>query len=150
MSRVDFYFIPQSGSQARLLFACRLLEKAYQQEQPVYVHLENAEKAHFFDQLLWTYRDDSFLPHQLISDEKMVFSSPLQLGYSEQPQTPASILLNLHTEIPAFHHHFQRILEIMSNEAQFKIQAEKFRIFYQEKGYTIHSHQIQALPFNGK
>ncbi len=148
MSRVDLYFIPQSGPTARLLFACRLLEKAYQQEQPVYIHLENAEKARFFDQLLWTYRDDSFLPHQL-GEEKPARDSYLQLGYSARPQTEATILLNLHSAIPDFYHRFQRILEILPAEATSQ-QRENCRAFYHEKGYTINSHHIQAARLKGK
>lgn len=141
MSRVDFYLLPPAGPQARLLFACRLLEKVYQQEQAVYVHLENAEKARFFDELLWTYRDASFLPHHL-SEDKPSLSSPIQLGYSAEPQTQARILLNLHTTIPTFHTHFERILEILPEEADFIVRMEAARVFYKENGYTIHSHRI--------
>jgi len=138
MSRVDFYLIPQAGAQARLLFACRLLEKAYQQEQPVYVHLENAEKARFFDQLLWTYRDDSFIPHHLI-EEKANLNSPIQLGYTPQPATQAEILLNLGGDVPQFHERFKRILEILPPDAE----THPARAFYEAQGYTINQHQIR-------
>lgn len=141
MSRVDFYFIPQQGSQARLLFACRLLEKAYQQQHQIYVHLETAEKARFFDQLLWTYRDDSFIPHQF-QNEKTGLGSPIQIGYSPTPDTEAEILLNMHPEIPSFHGRFKRILEIMPKEDATLALAEEHRAFYEEKGYTINSHQL--------
>ncbi len=141
MSRVDFYMVPQAGPKARFLFACRLLEKAYQQAQPVYVHLENAEKGRFFDQLLWTYRDDSFLPHHL-SEEKPSLISPIQLGYSARPKTEAAILLNLHSEIPAFHALFQRILEILPQGSEKDTRTEQIRAFYEANGYTIQSHRI--------
>ncbi len=143
MSRVDLYFIPQAGTPARLLFACRLLEKAYQQEQPVYVHLENAEKARSFDQLLWTYRDDSFIPHHLM-EEKPRLHSPILLGYQLEPHTEAEILLNLGGEIPAFHGQFKRILEILPSETGATHSAEQFRNDYAAKGYTIHSHEIRS------
>src|SRR5690349_4068430 len=113
MPRVDLYLISQPGPEARLLFACRLLEKAYQQEQPVYVHLENAEKARFFDQLLWTYRNDSFIPHHLL-EEKSRLSSPILLGYQAEVKPQADILLNLGCDLPAFHDQFKRVLEILS------------------------------------
>jgi DNA polymerase-3 subunit chi len=142
MSRVDFYFISQPGLQARLLFACRLLEKAYQQEQPVYVHLESEEKARFFDQLLWTYRDDSFIPHHLV-EEKPSFNSPIQLGYQTEPATQAEILLSLGGEIPAFHERFKRILEILPPETNPAAKADQIRDLYAAKGYTINSHQIR-------
>ena len=141
MSRVDFYFIPQAGPQACLLFACRLLEKAYQQQHQIYVYLETAEKARFFDQLLWTYRDDSFIPHHLY-DEKPGLTSPIQIGHTPTPDTEADILLNLHSEIPSSQDRFKRILEIIPKEAAAEVRAEEHRVFYEEKGYTINSHQL--------
>jgi DNA polymerase-3 subunit chi len=142
MPRIDFYFIPQMGFQACLLFACRLLEKAYlQQANPIYVHCENAEKARFFDQLLWTYRDDSFIPHHLY-EEKPECESPIQIGYTLNPKIKADILLNLHPELPTSHDRFQRILEIIPKEAATLARAEERRAFYEKQGYTIHSHQL--------
>jgi len=141
MSRVDFYFIPQAGPQARLLFACRLLEKAYLQQHQIYVHLENAEKARFLDQLLWTFRDDSFIPHQL-HEQKAGLTAPIQLGYTATPDTQAEILLNLHSEIPAFHDRFKRILEITPKESVTLALAQEHRAFYEEKGYTINAHHL--------
>lgn len=140
MPRVDFYLIPETGAQSRLLFACRLLEKAYGQEQPVYVHLPNAEKARFFDQLLWTYRDDSFIPHHLIEEDRLHLNSPILLGYQREPKTQADILLNLGEEIPAFHEQFKRVLEILTRETDLQTQNK----YYAAKGYTIHSHQIRS------
>jgi len=142
MLRSDFYFIPQAGPQARLYFACRLLEKAYQQTQQVYVHLENAEKARFFDQLLWTFRENSFIPHHLL-EEQSAANSPIQIGYSPQPQTQAEILLNLQDEIPDFYTQFKRILEIVPHEPTYLARGQKNRVFYEEKGYKINSYQCK-------
>jgi DNA polymerase-3 subunit chi len=141
MPRIDFYLLPHEGPQARLLFACRLLEKAYSQQHQVYVHLEDAEKARLLDTLLWTFRDESFIPHQLDTPGQQA-AAPILLGHCATTVKHQDILLNMHPEIPAFHENFARILEIIGPEASLRSLAEEHRIFYATKGYTITQHQL--------
>ena len=65
MTRVDFYVLPDTADGARLEFACRIAEKAYTQAHRVYVHAASAAEAARLDELLWTFRDTSFVPHAL-------------------------------------------------------------------------------------
>lgn len=60
MSRVDFYHL-QSQSLENVL--PKLLEKAYETKKSVVVRIGNEERVEFLNGLLWTYNDQSFLPH---------------------------------------------------------------------------------------
>ncbi|HVY54056.1 MAG TPA: DNA polymerase III subunit chi [Gammaproteobacteria bacterium] len=140
MPTIDFYMIPAQGDQARLLFACRLLEKAFQQQHQIYVHLGDLSQAQILDNLLWTFKDDSFIPHQIYT-ENQAHSSPILIGHAKSAPHH-DILLNLDNEIPSFHGEFNRILEITINEAAAQEIAQKHRVFYEEKGYKITSHQL--------
>jgi DNA polymerase III subunit chi len=171
MPSIDFYMISAQGDQARLLFACRLLEKAYQQQHNIVVHVEMREKAQTLDNLLWTFRDDSFIPHKL-QQEAEENTAPIQISYTSPLLSPSSrglpagssdksteeagsgscgqaagrqqrdILLNLHSEIPTFHGQFNRILEIFTSEPSMIELAQKHRVFYEEKGYKITTHNL--------
>lgn len=126
--RVDFYLIASEQAQARWLLACRLLEKAYNKGHRVYVHCTNQHDAEFLDELLWTFKDDSFIPHNL-QGEGPEPPPPVQIGYAEDPKGFNDILLNLTDEIPAFYTRFKRVMELVSN-----VEAEKelSRIRYKE------------------
>ena len=52
MSRVDFYVLGASGLRARQHFACRLAEKAWQQNNAVYIRVSDLEAARNLDDIL--------------------------------------------------------------------------------------------------
>lgn len=60
MSRVDFYHL-QSQTLDNVL--PKLLEKAYGTGKNIVVRIGNDERVDFLNALLWTYNDQSFLPH---------------------------------------------------------------------------------------
>ena len=63
MARVDFYILAQPDERERQLLACKLAEKAWRPDHSVYIHTRDpADAEHLYD-LLWTFRDGSFVPH---------------------------------------------------------------------------------------
>lgn len=60
MSKVDFYHLQTQGLDTVLP---KLLEKAYGTGKNVIVRIGNEERVEFINSLLWTYNDQSFLPH---------------------------------------------------------------------------------------
>ncbi len=79
MARIDFYVLSQSGEQARQLFACRLAEKAYKLEHTVHIHTGDEATAGRIDDLLWTFRDGSFVPHDRVR------------GGADEPRAPVTV-----------------------------------------------------------
>lgn len=60
MSRVDFYHL-QNQSLENVL--PKLLEKAYETGKKIKIKIGNEERIEFINSLLWTYDDQSFIPH---------------------------------------------------------------------------------------
>ena len=60
MTRVDFYHLQSQSLDAVLP---KLLEKAYETKKSIIVKVGNDERVEFLNALLWTYNDQSFLPH---------------------------------------------------------------------------------------
>ena len=67
MTQVDFYILPETTSDARWLFACRLVDKVQRMGMRVLVAMESEADARAFDELLWTFKPESFMPHQLLN-----------------------------------------------------------------------------------
>src|SRR5580704_7975288 len=99
MPRIDFYIIEEANPSARLRLACRLIEKAYKNKHRVYVHADSKAQAHQLDELLWTYREDSFLPHNLYGEGPEP-APPIQIGFDATPDKHRDILINLSKTIP--------------------------------------------------
>lgn len=139
--RVDFYLLNNEQPDADWLLACRLLEKAYLRRHQVFVncnHLEDAEK---LDELLWTFKEDSFIPHHL-QGEGPVPPPPIQIGFAKEPRGFDDILLNMADDIPAFYPRFRRIIEIVPACAAAKeISRNHYRV-YKKDGRDIHTHPL--------
>ena len=139
--RVDFYLIATDEAQARWLLACRLLEKAYSKGHRVYVHCANQHDAELLDELLWTFRDDSFIPHHL-QGEGPEPPPPVQIGYAREPRGFNDILLNLTDEIPAFFTRFKRVIELVSNVESEREQSRVRYKRYRAQGCELSVHEM--------
>lgn len=144
MPRIDFYLLNSANDETRLHFVCRLVEKAYRQKHRIYIHTENETHAHTLDELLWTYRDDSFLPHHLSGDGPNP-PPPIQIGYQAAPQKQNDILINLNSEVPDFYRQFSRVLELVAADPLSKAKARDHYKLYREAGFKIHTHSLQTI-----
>jgi len=140
--RVDFYIIADADASARLRFACRLTDKAFSLKNRVHAHVENAAAARELDELLWTFRQGSFIPHRVLgssADEP----APVTIGYGEQYEAGGDLLINLCGEIPTFFDEFGRVAEVVdADEDQRRLGRERFG-FYRDNGYSPNTHKLE-------
>ena len=139
--RVDFYLTSKGEDCNRELFTCRLIEKAYLKGHRIFVFCDDEVQAHSLDELLWTFRDDSFVPHNL-QGEGPEPPPPVQIGFSTQPRQYTDILVNFSENIPEFCHQFKRIIEIVGPEEEEKEQSRAHYKFYKARGYELHTHNL--------
>tara|TARA_R110001583_G_scaffold41891_2_gene133182 strand:+ start:4048 stop:4473 length:426 start_codon:yes stop_codon:yes gene_type:complete len=141
MTRVSFYILKGSKAHDRQVFACRLIEKAYKQGHQIYIHTDNIEEAEKINQFLWSFRADSFIPHQLI-DESNADICPVLIGHNTNPPRLMDLLINLAAEQPIFFSQFERVAEFINDDKQLKIMGRERYRFYQQRGYELTTHKI--------
>lgn len=140
MPKIDFYILQDHQ---HLLFVCRLIEKIYKQRHRIYVYTDQQQEAHALDELLWTYREDSFLPHNLYGEGPDT-APPIQIGFNQIPENHRDILINLSQTVPTFFQQFSRILELVpQDENMQKCARERYR-YYQTQGCSITTHKLQT------
>ncbi len=141
MPRIDFYVLSGREPEERSLLACRLAEKAYGLGHKVYLHTASAEQARQLDDLLWTFKQGSFVPHTLYPPAAGDLS-PVLIGWDEAPAVAMEVLINLTDAVPAFFERCERVAELVDQNPQTLIQSrERFR-FYRERGYAPTAHQL--------
>ncbi len=139
--RVDFYILKNMDHTQSHDYLCKLIDKIYQRKHRIYIHTNDESDAHKIDDLLWTFRDTSFIPHNLVG-EGPEMPPPVQIGYDEKPEKIKDVLINLHQDIPSFYKQFRRVLEIVPNEESAKnICRDHFR-YYKSQGCELHTHDI--------
>ena len=142
MARVDFYILSRQGLRERQLFACRLAEKAYRLDNTVHIHTDSRDVAEQLDEMLWTFRDGSFVPHDLLSPATADRDSPVTIGCESQPGTARDLLINLCDEIPAFADTFPRVAELVSSDDDCKRESRKRFVAYRDNGHTLETHNV--------
>jgi DNA polymerase-3 subunit chi len=141
VARVDFYVLERIDERARLVLACRLAEKAWRLDNTVYVHTQSRADAERLDELLWTFRDGSFVPHALLGDADMA-ESPVMIGSETDGIEPRDLLINLCDEIPEFATSFPRVAEVVTKDERCRTLSRKRFVAYRDDGHTIETHKL--------
>lgn len=137
-NRVVFYLLNQQNN-TPLLFACRLIEKAFKQNHRIVVQTNHNEDSKQLDELLWTFKDTSFIPHHCYND---TLDSPIMISHVEMPQHHRDLLVNLTDTVPTHFQNFSHIVEIVGTSTDAKHKSrEKYR-FYREQGCELETHEI--------
>lgn len=140
--RVDFYIL--QGEANRELMACKLCEKAYQQGVSVYVLTTSPAHAQQLNELMWTFKDGSFIPHQLANTESINIDNSMVslIGWQADEQSTCDMLINLTDTVPENYKNYQRIAEIVNQNESIK-QAGRLRFsHYRQQDCELHHHEI--------
>ena len=143
MTQVDFYILDYPASDASQQFACRLAEKAYLKGHKVHIHTGDAALAQRLDELMWHFREPSFLPHCL-STATEAADSPIHIGYDEQGLQHDDVLINLADEVPLFFSQFHRVAELVGKDEETRQRGRQRFTFYRDRGYPLQSHTLSA------
>lgn len=141
MTRVDFYILQDQNPPEK--FACAITGKIFRQGLKIHVHTDSREAAAALDDYMWTYRDISFLPHQLADNSEQA-ETPITIGWNGTAPGNDGVLVNLGVEIPEFAADFARIIEIVAAYDPLRSQARNRYRQYRERGYEMHNHDIDA------
>ncbi len=141
MARVDFYVLSQSNEKARQLFACKLAEKAYRLDNSVHILVGNRADVERLDELLWTFRDGSFVPHHVIGSPASL-ESPISIGCDADDIAPRDLLINLCDEVPIAADSFPRVAELVTSDQDCKQRSRKRYASYRDQGHDINTHKL--------
>ena len=144
MTQVDFYVMTGGDVEDSLYVACRLVEKA-QQKGSVYVHTADESQAHAINEKLWSFREDAFIPHQLVSGDSPA-TEKVAIGYQLPPENYYDLMINLSLDVPNFHGRFERLLEVVPGEHEAREKCRQNYAYYRDRGYPLNKHDIDPLP----
>lgn len=142
MPTLSFYVLQSASFRDRCFFACRLIEKAYQSGQYCYVLMDSLSEVQALDEMLWTFRPGSFIPHEVATQMLPTRVSQVLIGTQDAPPAWRCVVLNLSSQLPAQWQDFTRILEILDNSETTKIAGRLRYSTYKQAGAVITTHKI--------
>jgi DNA polymerase-3 subunit chi len=133
--RADFYLIDKPRFREQpLLLVCELARKAYAAQQPLLILTRDFAQAEAVDELLWSFDEDSFIPHQLAGDEDdattAVLIVPLGMETADRP-----LVLNLRDACAPGN--YERVLEVVSADPSAREGSRARWKEYQRRGFEV-------------
>jgi DNA polymerase-3 subunit chi len=141
MPRVIFFILPDQVFEARDYYACVLAEKAVRQQQQVLIQTRDADHSQHMDALLWSFRDNSFVPHlRLDAATPNDATAAVHITSGDTPDKRCNkrpiTLINLGEQAPTQFEHYALLYQIVcANEASRQSSRELFR-FYRAHGFA--------------
>ena len=139
MTRVGFYVVQAAQASDRLQVAARLADKALAQGHCIYINAVDKAQAEALDDLLWSFRPASFLPHELAGQEQ---SDQIAIGWGQDPGNHNDLLINLQLDIPAFFSRFKRVAEVVTQDQDSLAALRQSWVFYKDRGYQLEKHDL--------
>ena len=132
----------ESGELARLRLACRIAEKAYLAKQKVVVFSDDAALLPKIDDMLWTFGDGTFVPHEQVNAVGATCEAPVALTSGPLPAEPGDVLINLGAAVPSFFEKFGRIAEFLDARPEVRAAGrERFKT-YRSKAIEPQTHNV--------
>jgi len=135
MTDITFYLIGSNHHRQRLQMTCQIAEKAYSHCQVMHIILDDPATTDTLDSLLWTYKDATFIPHNVLTDTSIAIKT-----YGQD--NPPDLLINLTECVPNTYHQFKRVIEIIDQDPLTKQQGRKRYQYYKDQGLPITVHHL--------
>lgn len=146
MSRIDFYHLQKQTLEQVLP---KLVEKAYATGKNIKIKVGNEARVEFINSLLWTYSDESFIPHGSKKDG-FAKEQPIWLSSEDDNPNQAEMLFLVDgatielSEIK----NFERIFNIFDGNVEESLQHA--RLFWKELSATEEEKNYFQQDENGR
>jgi DNA polymerase-3 subunit chi len=148
MTVIDFYTLAENSRTLRLKAACQLVERSFLAGERVLVWLQDPAALSAFDDLLWTFGDRAFVPHEPLAGDPAACEAPVQL-FAGASLPPAALnggfntLLALRDEASGDALCFERVVEVLDAEPACRNAGRARFRFYREHGVTPNHHELK-------
>jgi DNA polymerase-3 subunit chi len=148
MTQINFYTVSEEGIDARIRFACRLIDKAWNLGHRVFIQTESTAQAKHLDDMLWQYKTTSFVPHCRLHEpladppHKNTGAESVVISTELPDASHDDVLINLSAATQAQHLRFARINEIVAADPTSLEQGRVRYRFYKAQGHQPITHKL--------
>ncbi len=140
MTRIDFHTkVPEP-----VAYACRLVRLAANEGWRTVVACRDEAELAQLDAALWTFSEQDFLPHVRAGDP-LAGETPVILTVREDEALPHhQLLINLAPVMPPHFARFERLLEVVSTDADALAAGRERYAHYKQRGYPLKHYDRSA------
>lgn len=151
LQQADFYIHHAATplQPLNLKFACQIIYQTYLKGHSMGILVANTQMATQLDDLLWTFKDISFIPHLHRSSGVVIQTEDYPIIISEKTELledlGLDILLLINSPLPESFSRFNKILQFCQNNSSERTFARENYQALQNAGWHIQSHKIADL-----
>ena len=108
------------------------------------IRVENEPMANHLDTLLWTHPPGGFVPH-CRADHELAGETPVLIDAWNREPVSHQLLINLCPDLPEYFSRFERLIEIVGLEDEDRQKARDRFVYYRDRGFDLHSHNLSQL-----
>lgn len=148
MTAIDFYTLAENSRTLRMKAACQIVERSFLAGERVLVWLQDPLALSAFDDLLWTFGDRAFVPHEPLAADPAKSEAPVQL-FAGAALPPAALggafttLVALRDEASGDALSFGHVIEVIDAEPSCRNAGRARFRFYRERGATPNHHELK-------
>lgn len=145
MTEIDFYVLPTDNPERRLEFACKLSEKAVARGHRVLIAVDTDAQAETLDECLWSFSNDSFLPHRIITATSTADPAyPVEISVQAPCLDHHGLLISMSGEVPTYFSRFQRYAEVVIQQEQILASSRDHWSYFQHRGYPMQHRKLRG------
>ncbi len=137
MLKISFYILSSTEERQRSFFCCKLVEKAYREGYFCYLLTDSDNQSRMLDSLLWTFRANSFIPHEMYLGQLPTVKNTILIGSLSPPNAWKKLIINFSRQPLDDLTKTQRLLEIVDNHPQRKQIGKSHYRHYQQQGLKM-------------
>ncbi len=146
MISVDFYILPDDTLASLQKYACKLAESQWQQGRRILIQTENLTQSQSLDDLLWSFKENSFIPHAVATLEPIDQQQPILISHQKIADNNFESIINISSQLADITNRSTLIIkEILNQQEKRKISGRQNYKFYRESGYTLSHHTLETI-----
>ena len=141
--KVDIYLLSSAETRQQLLFTAQLSSKIMGLGHKLIIQIKDHDQLKQLDELMWTYSQNSFLPHAVLGKDEIADpQTPIWICSEIKQRGDFKVLINLGDEATNSADPFERLAEVVVNQPDALEQARARYRYYQSQHYQIDTHSI--------
>ena len=140
MPRADFYLIAKPRFlEEPMKLVCELARKSYDKGLWTLILARDAAQAEALDELLWSFDDDAYIPHQIAGDEEDELT-PVLIATPDRDVPSRALVINLRDD--TYLGTCDRVLEVVPADASARGPLRERWKQYKALGLDMHKHDM--------
>jgi len=126
---------------------CDIVEKLYGNGQRTVIYVNDNAEAHKLDRYLWTWKQDSFIPHAIVNSNNGSHDDPVRISMQKDNLHPADVLILFDPLTSEYLNNFPIVIDFAEtfDSQKIKLSRERYKTIRDNPQFEIEFSKLGAF-----